>query len=381
MVAPPIRHRRRGTPPFLALLGCLSVMVVGQPAIAAVPSTPAPGLTVQADDVAVPTRYWSESGSPAVTAIRITNPGVRAETIRGNVTFPAGVSLIELFGQQGCSAAAAGTGGAVFTCAFVPEGGPGQLTARVTVEADAWRATPLIGQVNARSGTGTASDQFAIVLPPGPPAAALQLAAPDLILSGDPSGRTTTATLTVTASPTSAGPIPVDTYLEVVAPSGTDVVAFPSACIRYRRLGPGRHRCRLGRLPPGPARLAFGIRVPARAGAELPLTGAVRVLPGGQGPAEVQAGYQIRPAGSEPLSPSADPGRASDPAFTPDPELNTTDSGPDARGGSVTDTAPSRRLSAGVIVGGVVGFNALLGILVFVSLRHRTRVDVDLLRK
>ncbi|MGN9774505.1 hypothetical protein ACTMS0_01790 [Micromonospora sp. H33] len=225
------------------------------------------GVTVSTGDVVLTSAYWNARSTVTTLRVTITNTGGVAERIRLAYTLPAGITDA---GTKGCAA----TGGGGHRCGqwTSAPGSRFSTELRLRVSGDAWRRMPLSGSVRATAtapGAAPVSDNqgFAVLFPPGPPAAGIKLEAGEVAFdnSGAASG------LQVRLGNT--GSVDANGRVEVVLPAGVTVPTPPPGCVA---VDPTRTRCAVGTVRAGRrADLRLPVTATPEAQRDAPLAGAV----------------------------------------------------------------------------------------------------------
>lgn len=325
---------------------------------------PGYGVDVTADDIELSPVYWQAGGAEGSLLITVRNTGDVFEEIQGGYILPADVFIVTVTAVDGCAPA----GSLAFICRL-DVGRSGRLTARVSINADAWRHAPLTGNVAASVGGSGDGDGYSILLPTGPPAANLALSATNVALPTTPTNRSDSLNLSVRY--TNTGKVAATGAVEIITPAGTDLKRFPPACTSHRQMTGTRDRCELGKVDPGQeVTLDFGLLVTPQAVAEAPLSGVVYAsLAANADPTTVEAAYRLIPS------------RRIGTTESPAPQTTPAAGGGGAGGGEASspaaETFASRQLSARDIIGTMVAAIVVVAALIFMSLRRRMRDEVE----
>lgn len=185
------------------------------------------GVLVSTGDITLGGGYWSTRGTTTDLQVTIRNTGETRQLLRLRYTLPPGVTDA---GTAGCAV----LGGGTYRCAAWSAEAGAQFTTRirVLVDADAWQRMPLSGSVQVTAtdparpdGPEVTDDEgFAVLFPPGPPAAGLTLAADEVRfdVTGQP------ATLVVRLG--NSGTSDANGSIEVTLPAGVTVPTPPPGC-------------------------------------------------------------------------------------------------------------------------------------------------------
>ncbi|MEU4680814.1 hypothetical protein [Micromonospora sp. NPDC023737] len=257
-------------------------------------SAPAPhplGVRVSTGDVALTPVYWNASSTVTTLRVTVTNTGSTTARVALSYRLPTG--LMDA-GTAGCVA----TGGGAYRCGewTAPAGARFSSLIRLRVAGDAWRRMPLGGSVavtaSAPGVPGSAGDDegFAVLFPPGPPAAGIALEADEVTF--DISGTATDLAVRLT----NTGTADATGRIDVLLPAGVSVPAPPTGCVP---LDPTRIRCDLGAIRAGRhVSLRLPVEATPAAQRDAPLTGAVvaRLVPARGGARQVQMSFRISAA-------------------------------------------------------------------------------------
>lgn len=207
--------------------GPLPVPTTTQPRPPQPGQPPRRGVAVTTSDVTLTRAYWGARNTTTDLHVTVANTGDVPQLIRLRYTLPPGVTDA---GTRGCSA----TGGGTYRCGAWNGAAGVRFSTRILlrVDGEAWRRMPLGGSVQvtatdpARPGSGAVTDGegFAVLFPPGPPAAGVSLTANEV--SFDVTGQPTTLDVRLgnTGRTDAAGAI------EVILPAGVTVPAAPAGC-------------------------------------------------------------------------------------------------------------------------------------------------------
>ncbi len=235
--------------------------------------SPAPGaapslsVTVSTSDVVLTPAYWNRRSTATTLRVTVTNTGTVASQIRLAYALPDGITDA---GTEGCSA----VDGRDHRCGgwAVAPGARFSTDLRLRVSGDAWRRMPLNGAVRVTAtapGASPASDDqgFAVLFPPGPPAAGIRLEADEVAFDASGAANGLQVRLGNTGAVDASGRI------EVVLPAGVTVPAPPPGCVA---VDPTRTRCDVGTVPAGrTADLRLPVTATPEAQRSAPLAGAV----------------------------------------------------------------------------------------------------------
>ncbi|MBQ0979887.1 hypothetical protein [Micromonospora sp. M61] len=235
----------------------------------AAPPPPSPlGVQVTTQDVTLTEAYWNAASTATTLQVTVNNTGTTAQRIRLSYTLPAGLTDV---GTKGCTAAGNGT----YRCgAWTAEAGVRfSALLRLRVDGSAWKQMPLAGSVqvvaDAPGVPGEAKDDqgFAVLFPPGPPAAGIALAADEVAF--DISGAASTLALRLG----NTGAVDATGQVEVVLPPGVTVPTPPPGCVA---VDPTRTRCDAGLVAAGKtAELRLPVEATPEAQRAAPLSGAL----------------------------------------------------------------------------------------------------------
>ncbi|MET7822254.1 hypothetical protein [Micromonospora zamorensis] len=237
------------------------------PGSAAPPPSPL-GVQVTTQDVTLTEAYWNAASTATTLQVTVNNTGTTAQRIRLSYTLPAGLTDV---GTKGCTAAGDGT----YRCgAWTAEAGVRfSALLRLRVDGSAWKQMPLAGSVqvvaDAPGVPGEAKDDqgFAVLFPPGPPAAGIALAADEVAF--DISGTASTLALRLG----NTGAVDATGRVEVVLPPGVTVPTPPPGCVT---VDPTRTRCDAGLVAAGKtAELRLPVEATPEAQRGAPLSGAL----------------------------------------------------------------------------------------------------------
>ncbi|WP_165947193.1 hypothetical protein, partial [Micromonospora sp. 15K316] len=249
------------------------------------------GVRVGTGDVALTAGYWNARSTVTTLRVTVTNTGTATARVALSYRLPTGLTDA---GTAGC----APTGGGGYRCGewTAPPGARFSSLIRLRVAGDAWRRMPLGGSVavtaSAPGAPGTAGDDegFAVLFPPGPPAAGIALDADEVTF--DITG--TVADLAVRLANT--GSVDATGRFDVLLPAGVSVPTPPAGCVPLEET---RTRCDLGAIRAG-HRVELRLPVDATPAAQrdAPLAGAViaRLAPAGGGARQVQMSFRISAA-------------------------------------------------------------------------------------
>ncbi|MET7750510.1 hypothetical protein [Micromonospora sp. NPDC005367] len=257
-------------------------------------SAPAPhplGVRVSTGDVTLPPAYWNAGSTVTTLRVTVTNTGSRTARVALSYRLPTGVTDA---GTAGCAA----TGGGAYRCGewTAPPGARFSSLIRLRVAGDAWRRMPLGGSVavtaSAPGVPGSAGDDegFAVLFPPGPPAAGIALEADEVTF--DISGTATDLAVRLTNTGTADATGRIDVRL----PAGVSVPTPPTGCVP---LDPTRTRCDLGAIRAGHhVSLRLPVEATPAAQRDAPLGGAVvaRLVPARGDARQVQMSFRISAA-------------------------------------------------------------------------------------
>ncbi|MEV0715252.1 hypothetical protein [Asanoa sp. NPDC050611] len=259
---------------------------------------------VWTDDITLGSSYWSHRSSRSDLRVVVANTGTIVERLTMRYTLPAGVTDA---GTPGCERAA----GRTYTCGSWTAG-PGKrfsASIKVRVAGDAWRRMPLFGSVDVtasapgRSDLGTVGDNqgFAVLFPPGPPVAGIQLAASEVAFASTGEPANLAVRLTNTGDTASTGAV------EVVLPDGVTVGTHPAGCTTSG----DRTRCDLGVVTAGETRTAtLSLLATIEAQRLAPLSGAVSGMLTSSGRTkQMQMSFRITAAAAT-ATPAASPPNA-----------------------------------------------------------------------
>jgi hypothetical protein len=322
-----------------------------------VPSKPRLGIALTTGDVRLTDAYWASPATEAALLVTVVNSGQIAERIVLTYTLDAGVTDA---GNPGCAA----TRGTVRCGAQTLERGERRtIRVRLRVSGAAWQRMPLGGSVGV-TATGAGRDDlavvrdkeaFAVLFPPGPPVAGIDLRAADVRFP--PSGSTSTLTVTLT----NRGAAAARGAVEVELPADLAVEDRPPTCTPVDR----RVRCDLDEILAGRAgTLTLVITAPAARRPGSAVSGAVfGVLTGPGTVKRMRASFRIFTGPA--------PGSVGEVA---DPSGEATVAGFAPVSGSETGSTTAQRAAMALVLGSS-GLIVCALVLAVVSLRRRRNDD------
>ncbi|RKR88751.1 hypothetical protein BDK92_3081 [Micromonospora pisi] len=272
------------------------------------PGQPRLGVLVSTGDISLTSAYWGARSTTTELQVTIRNTGETTQLVRLRYSLPSGLTDA---GTPGCAPVTGGT----YRCGAWQTAAGAQFSTRirVLVDANAWLRMPLAGSVQvtavdpARPDAGSVNDDegFAVLFPPGPPAAGVTLAADEIAFgtTGQPS------TLVVRLGNT--GVTEAGGTVEVILPDGVTVPALPHGCrataptpddpapANPDQTGTSRLGCELGRIAAGQTATArFSVAATPAAQRMAPLSGAVigTIIPSQGRTGRMQMSFRITAA-------------------------------------------------------------------------------------
>ncbi|RKN31844.1 hypothetical protein [Micromonospora musae] len=249
------------------------------------------GVRIETGDVTLTAGYWNARSTVTTLQVTVTNTGSATARVGLSYRLPTGLTDA---GTAGCAPAAGGG----YRCGdwTAPAGARFSSLIRVRVAGDAWRRMPLGGSVAVTAAApgvaGRVGDDegFAVLFPPGPPAAGIALDTDEVTFDISGTAADLAVRLTNTGSVDAAGRI------DVLLPAGVSVPAPPAGCVPLEET---RTRCDLGTVRAGHrVELRLPVAATPAAQRDAPLAGAViaRLAPSGGGTRQVQMSFRISAA-------------------------------------------------------------------------------------
>ncbi|MFI6760406.1 hypothetical protein ACIBF5_14845 [Micromonospora sp. NPDC050417] len=272
------------------------------------PGQPRLGVLVSTGDISLTSAYWGARSTTTELQVTIRNTGETTQLVRLRYALPPGLTDA---GTPGCAPVTGGT----YRCGAWRTAAGAQFSTRIRVVVDpsAWLHMPLAGSVQvtavdpARPDAGSVTDDegFAVLFPPGPPAAGVTLAADEV--SFDATGQPTTLVVRLgNTGVTEAGGT-----VEVILPDGVTVPTLPPGCrstaptpddpapANPDQTGTSRFGCDLGRIAAGQTATArFTVAATPAAQRMAPLSGALigTVIPSQGRTGRMQMSFRITAA-------------------------------------------------------------------------------------